>query len=504
MLEFVILLPALFTFPAIFAWNLFVKAGIPGWKTIIPFYNLFVWLRLIEKPLWWYIILIIPFINIFVLMLMVIELLKCYKKHSLLDQALAVIFPFFYLPWLGFQEETFTAPKDQEKIKKGFVRDWVDTILFAAIAAMIIRTFLAEAYTIPTSSMESSLLVGDYLFVSKLAYGPKVPNTPLSFPFVHHTLPLSTEKKSYLDWIELPDYRFPGFGNVKKGDAVVFNYPAGDTVSTKFQSNISYYDLIEKYGRKKVLSNPATFGEIVYRPIDKRENYIKRCIGGPGDSLYLKDKIVYINGKKAPIPENSQALYWIKTNGTPISNYYFDQLNVSEYQEFLGKDNVMWAQLTRAAKDKIEKLPNVLEVQVNLRQAGTPNTDVFPNDINYSWSMDNFGPIYIPKKGATIKLSQKNIALYRRVIHAYEGNSLEEKDGKFFINGKETDSYTFKMNYYWMMGDNRDNSADSRVWGYVPENHIVGKAFFVWLSLDKNKTLFDGKIRWNKLFRVIR
>lgn len=508
MLTFVLLLPIIFTIPAVFAWKLFEKAGVPGWKTIIPYYNLYVWMRLIEKPFWWYIILIIPFINIFVFMLMIIELIKGYQRFSLLDQVLAVIVPFIFLPYVASKSGDYIAPKNREKIKKGPVREWVDAILFAVIAATIIRTFLAEAYTIPTSSMERSLLVGDYLFVSKLAYGPKVPNTPLSFPFVHHTLPFTKETNSYLTWLELPDYRFPGFGHVKKGDAVVFNYPAGDTVSTRFQSNRSYYDLVEQAGgRDQVWNNPQIFGKIVARPVDKRENYIKRCIATPGDTIKIINKEVYINGKKTIAPKLSQFRYLIRTKGnSTISDDFFDRIGVSvaEVSKNIDGRGSILAFMTKEAVEKVKQLPSVTAVEVQEEKPGVRNPHIFPQSPDYDWNFDNFGSLWIPKKGATVELNTKNIALYKRVIHAYEGNDLLVKDGKIYINGKEATSYTFKMNYYWMMGDNRDNSADSRVWGFVPENHIVGKAFFVWLSLDQNKPLFDGKIRWNKLFRVVK
>ena len=276
-------------------WGVFTKAGEPGWKVLIPFYNFYVWLRIIRKPLWWYIFLLIPFINIFVILLMIVEVLKCFRKNSLLEQAAGVLFPFVYLPWLGFSPaQTYTDPSKLPPYHKSALREWVDAIIFAVIAASIIRIFFFEAYTIPTSSMEKSLLVGDYLFVSKVSYGPKVPNTPLSFPFVHHTLPLTESTKSYVEWIKLPYYRFPGFTNIKNMDVVVFNYPDGDTLSTKFQSNVSYYQLVRQFGRDQVWGNRQYFGDIIARPPDKRENFIKRCIGIPGDSILIRDTKVFI------------------------------------------------------------------------------------------------------------------------------------------------------------------------------------------------------------------
>ena len=288
-------------------WGIFEKAGEKGWKVLVPFYNWYVWLQIIRKPLWWYIFLLVPFINVFVLLLMVVEVLKCFKKQGLLDQALGVLFPFVYLPYLAYSsKEQYSDPSKQPPVHKSAVREWVDAIIFAVIAASIIRIFLIEAYTIPTSSMEKTLLVGDYLFVSKLSFGPKVPNTPLAFPFVHHTLPLTESTKSYLEWINLPYYRFPGLASIKNMDVVVFNYPDGDTLCTKLQSNASYYQLVRSYGRDAVWNNKQYFGDVIARPVDKRENFIKRCIGIAGDTIRIIDRVVYINGKPEQNPGKRQ------------------------------------------------------------------------------------------------------------------------------------------------------------------------------------------------------
>lgn len=504
MLLLFILLPISFTIPTIFAYQVFEKAGVPGWKTFIPFYNLYIWLKLVKKPLWWYIFLLIPFINVFVYMLMIVEMLKCFNKFGLGQQALAVLFPFVYMPWLGFKEdENYLDPDKRPKRKKTVTREWVDAIIFAVIAATIIRTFLIEAYTIPTSSMEKSLLVGDYLFVSKISYGPKIPNTPIAFPFVHHTLPLTKEKKSYLEWIRLPFYRFPGFGNVERNDAVVFNYPDGDTVSLKFQSNVSYYALTREYGRERVLNDQRNFGEIVARPVDKRENYIKRCIGLPGDTLEIISQVVYIDGKENQNPGEKQYHYIVRTDGSAISRRALERLNITE-SRISGKPGEYILTLTEDAARKLKDYPNINEVTKRVYPAKYWDSNVFPHDSAYKWNLDNFGPLYIPKKGDVLKLDENSILLYDRIIHAYEGHDLIVKDGKIFIDGKETDEYTVEMDYYWMMGDNRHNSADSRVWGFVPEDHVVGKAVFVWLSLDPDKSLLDGKIRWNKIFRLVK
>ena len=503
MLELIILLPLLFTIPTIFAWKLFEKADRKGWETLIPYYNLYVFLKIIKKPMWWMALLFFPFLNVFMYMLMLVELVKCFNKFSLGEQFLSVVFPFIYLPYLGMQDdEVYINPSDRPERKKSFTREWVDAIIFAVVAATIIRTFLLEAYTIPTSSMEKSLLVGDYLFVSKITYGPKAPNTPLSFPFVHHTLPGTETVKSYVEWIKFPYHRFAGFKNVEHNDAVVFNYPTGDTVSTRFQSNVSYYTLIDQYGRERVWTDKRNFGDIVVRPVDKRENYVKRCIGLPGDTLSIVNRQVYLDGKKAINPEKLQYQYMVTTNGSSINQKILNKYDITE--SFRGnKPGQFIFMLTDEAQRELKKLPIVTNVEIFNDEPDLWKPEIFPYDSAYSWNRDNFGPLYIPKKDVPINLTIKNLPIYKRLIVTYEGNDLKTAKGKIFINGEETTTYTPKLNYYWMMGDNRHNSADSRYWGFVPEDHIVGRAEFVWLSLDPNKSLFDGKIRWNRLFSVV-
>jgi len=503
MLELIILLPLLFTIPTIFAWKLFEKADRKGWETLIPYYNLYVFLKIIKKPMWWMALLFFPFLNVFMYMLMLVELVKCFNKFSLGEQFLSVVFPFIYLPYLGMKSnEVYVNPSDRPERKKSFTREWVDAIIFAVVAATIIRTFLLEAYTIPTSSMEKSLLVGDYLFVSKITYGPKAPNTPLSFPFVHHTLPGTETVKSYVEWIKFPYYRFAGFKNVDHNDAVVFNYPAGDTVSTRFQSNVSYYSLVDQYGRERVWTDKRNFGDIVVRPVDKRENYVKRCIGLPGDTLSIVNRQVYLNGKKAINPEKLQYQYMVTTNGSSINQKILNKYDITE--SFRGnKPGQFIFMLTDEAKQGLEKLPIVKNVEVFNEQPNLWKPEIFPYDSAYRWNRDNFGPLYIPQKDVPINLTIKNLPIYKRLIVTYEGNDLKIENDKIIINGEETTTYTPKLNYYWMMGDNRHNSADSRYWGFVPEDHVVGRAEFVWLSLDPNKSLFDGKIRWSRLFSVV-
>jgi len=492
----------IFTFFPVFLWKIFEKAGFPAWNTLIPFYNYYIWLKVIKKPLWWYIFLLIPYLNVFMVMLMVVETAKCFRKFDLGNQALAVVFAFAYLPYLGFSaKEKYIDPDKREKFKKSATREWVDALLFAVIAATIIRTFLFEAYTIPTSSMEKSLLIGDYLFVSKVAYGPRIPNTPIAFPFVHHTLPLTQFTKSFVEWIKFPYYRYPGLSTIKNGDVVVFNYPDGDTVALKVQ-NQSYYALCREYGYDRVWSDKFNFGDIIARPVDKRENYIKRCIAIPGDKLEIRDQIVYVNDKPVNYPGIRQFHYIVKTDGSPINPLILDKLDITEEINQVSENEF---QMTLTDNDiaQLKAFTNVKSVEKIVQPKGIWLPYIFPFDSTYRWNVDNFGPLVIPKAGVTVNINKSNISLYARIIDPYEHNKLKIVGDKIYINGKESTSYTFKMDYYWMMGDNRHNSADSRFWGFVPIDHIVGKASFVWLSLDKNKSLFDGKLRWKKMLRVI-
>jgi len=496
-----ILIIFILIFPALLFW-VFRDAGKPAWQALVPVWNYWVWIEVIGKKWWWFALMLVPYINVFMIMLMIVETVKCYRKYSLGQQALAVIFPYAYLPWIGITlSEKYTEPSQLPKIKKSVTREWIDAIIFAVVAASIIRIFMVEAYVIPTSSMEKSLLIGDYLFVSKLSYGPKIPNTPIAFPFVHHTLPLTKSTKSYLEWVKWPYYRFPGFTHIKHNDVVVFNYPDGDTVALKIQ-NQSYYALVRDFGRERVWNDKYNFGEIVARPVDKRENYIKRCIALPGDTLEIRDQVVYINGKVSQLPENAQFKYKVTTDGSFINRKILDKLHITEEVE-TADDGSMLLTLTAESAAKIKQLGNVTSIEKTLLPKGYWQPYTFPFDSNYVWNVDNYGPLFIPKAGTTVPLNLKTLPLYQRIIEAYELNKLEVKGDKIFINGKESNSYTFKMDYYWMMGDNRHNSADSRYWGFVPVDHIVGKAVFVWLSLEKNKSLFNGKIRWNKLLRTV-
>jgi len=397
---------------------------------------------------------------------------------------------------------TFWKKRNVEKGKRSVTAEWVDALIFAAVAATLIRMFFIEAYTIPTSSMEKSMLVGDYLFVSKVAYGPKMPNTPISFPFVHHTMPFSTETKSFVTWIQSPYKRLLGLGEVKRNDVVVFNFPEGDTVLLDDQAR-SYYSYCREVGREEIWKRVGS--RIISRPVDKCENYIKRCVAISGDSLQVIHGQVYVNGKPQEVIPGLQYHYNVKTNGTRINDMILDELEIPEESRAYDPSSGYYTSMNLSEETvaEIKKLSNVVSVERYENTLGNQMTKViFPFSPNYQWTEDNFGPLWIPKKGATVEINLTNLPIYERAIRTYEQNKLEVKDSSIFINGKLANSYTFKMNYYFMMGDNRHNSADSRFWGFVPEDHVVGKGSFIWLSLNKDKS-FTSNIRWKRMFSVI-
>ena len=379
------------------------------------------------------------------------------------------------------------------------VYEWVNAIVFATVVASLVHIFIFQMYVIPTSSMEGSLLVGDYLYVSKVTYGPQMPNTPLSFPFVHHTMPFSTTRKSFSEAIQRPYHRLKGLKEIQRNDVVVFNFPAGDTVLLENQA-VTYYDVLRDFqttfgpeeGRRR-LNDEFT---VISRPVDKRENYIKRCVAVPGDSLEVRDGQVWINGApQEPIP-GIQYRYVVQTSA-PFSQYALENLGVREYS---GNGSSYYMLISEATAEKLRSLNNVIAVR---RYIAPPTTEVFPQWEEPRWSADNYGPIRIPRKGESVALTPENLSLYEQISTAFEGDTLELRDGAILIDGAPTESYTFGMNYYWMMGDNRHNSADSRFWGFVPEDHIVGKASFIWLSLESGKG-FPANIRWNRLFKKVR
>ncbi len=353
------------------------------------------------------------------------------------------------------------------KTKKSAGREWADAIIFAVVAATLIRGLFIEAYTIPTGSMEKTLLVGDFLFVSKVNYGARTPMTPVAFPFAHHTMPI-IGTKAYWDGVQWKYHRLPGLSNVKKGDVVVFNYPAE--------------------------ADPP-----FSRPVDKRENYIKRCQAVGGDTLRIINARVYINGKAAEEPQFGQINYYVKTNGTDFNPETIGNMHIEMQRATADEYSFI---MTKEEAEMVKKMPNVTVVNPMIRSIDEFDPEIFPHNSNFKWNVDNFGPLIVPKQGWTVKLDSTTFPLYQRAISVYEGNKVEKAGNNILINGKKADSYTFKMNYYWMMGDNRHNSLDSRYWGFVPEDHIVGKALFVWMSWNSDGSFFD-KIRWSRILRGI-
>jgi signal peptidase I len=416
------------------------------------------------------------------------------------------------------------------------IMSWVDAIIFALIAVYFVNLYFFQNYQIPSSSLEKSLLVGDFLYVSKMSYGPRVPNTPLSMPLTAHTLPIFN-CKSYFEWPHWNYKRVAGFGKVEHGDIVVFNYPAGDSVALKVQEEGLYslaykvgrqaagednaptidmdklsrseqrkiYSLYYNAGRQAILNDPDQFGKVIYRPVDHRENYVKRCIGLPGDVLMIRNREVYINGRHQTTPIDAEFMYNVTTTGAPFSDTLIRQLGLSveDMQFYQPGSRTFVLPLTNKS---LAELKSHKDFVLSITPIATsPDPDLFPQDMNTHWTVDNYGPLWIPAKGKTIVLNDDNLPIYERCIRAYEGNTLVEKDdGSIYINGVKTNRYTFKMDYYWMMGDNRHNSQDSRYWGFVPEDHIIGKPIFIWLSLDKDRSLFDGKIRWSRMFRSVK
>ena len=494
-------------------WFVFKKAGVAPWKALIPLYNIVVWIKLCGKSWKWYLYMLIPAINVFCFLLLVVETAKVFRRYGFWEQFAAVVFPWIYLPVVGLSPKThYHDPRVEPPAKVSEARDWADALVFALVAAVIIRGNIFELYNIPSSSMEKSLLVGDHVLVSKLAYGPRVAMTPLSLPLMHNTLILTGEKvESYLKWPQLPYHRYPGYTHVKRFDAVVFNFPEGDTTLHASPGNqYTYYDAVRS-GNRELLD-----GGWFTRPVDKRTNYIKRCIGLPGDDLQIIDQTVYINGQPIETPHDAQVWHAIQFRPGLDPTRLLDEQGVSAedlehalvWRELDGALNVMLP-LTKNMAAQLANNYAVLDVKPVPNGGyginaffGMPEetTALFGGSEQRGWTVDNFGPVHIPAKGETLTLTADNLPFYRRLITTYEHNTLEVKDSIIYINGQPTNTYTCRMNYYWMMGDNRHNSQDSRFWGFVPEDHISGKAKTIYFSWDKD----HKKIRWNRILRKVR
>jgi signal peptidase I len=456
---------------------LFIKAGEEGWKGFVPVLNTLVILKLLGRPKWEVILEFVPILNVFQYARNVIELIRCFGEQRTLHKAAVLAFGWIYLPWFASQPTTTykgtLKELPEEDQPKSAVREWADAVVFAVVAATLIRWLIMEAYTIPTPSMENSLLVGDFLFVSKFHYGTRTPKTPIQVPLTHQKI-WFTEIPSYSDAIQLPQFRLPGISRIKREDVVVFNVP------------------------------PRQFNDGIDYPVDLKTNYIKRCVGLAGDTLVVQDRKVIVNGQTLPEPPNMEFSYLVTTKDE-ISQRNLKKLEIDEddYNSHgrPGGNPVYQMFLTRAKAEELKQVPYVLSVDDDYRTHDSADPRIFPSI--KKWNGDNYGPIIIPKKGMTVEINDSTLAFYSDAIRLYDHNEdVKVENGKLYINGKETANYTFTQNYYFMMGDNRHNSLDSRYWGFVPEDHIVGKAFFIWLSIDKHASFFN-KIRWSRFFNLI-
>lgn len=525
----------------VFLPRLFKRSGLSAWHGFVPGLNYVTWLRMIGRPWYWIFTLLAPGINLIMLTIMHVEAGIVFGQRSSKEQ-----WKMGGLPWLGLaqlagnEDVQYVGRRDWSKVKKSALREWGESILWAVVVASIVRSFVFEAFTIPTGSMEGSMLVGDYLYVSKTAYGPKVPQTPFTLPFIHNVVP-GTMVPSYTRWFNLPYKRLPGLGSVERYDAVVFNFPHGDTILVDpYLAGHDYYAYlrmraIEHAGsnREAFLASPDVHLSAVRkslskqygiqgRPIDKMENYVKRCVGMPGETLEVRDRVVHINGEAIEAPKGVQFDYNVKFPDGRTFSHFYNELGLTLLDvsvPIAAQHNV--AKYVAAAKRKRSEFTLVLALtekeklaiekgglSVEPRDCPDPKLtlSMFPNVPSSefdTWDPDNYGPVMIPSAGQSIELTERNLALYRRVISVYEGHELEERAEGIYIDGKKANTYTFNQDYYWMMGDNRHHSADSRMWGFVPENHVVGKALFIWFSKQNVAQHGEWKIRWNRMFKGI-
>ena len=466
-------------------WKLYEKAGRKSWEAFIPVYNSIILMKIINRPTWWTALLFIPVINLIMFIVVWVETLRSFGKNSSKDTLLGVFTLGLYIYYINYFENV-TYVKDRSLTAKTQTGDTISSILYAIVVATLVHTYVMQPFNIPTSSLEKSLLVGDFLFVSKFHYGARTPKTAVALPMVHDSL-MVVKGKSYLSWPQLPSFRFPGVQAIKRNDIVVFNWPI-DTV---------YF-----------FRDPS--GRHIDKPLDKRSNYVKRCVGLPGDNLSIKRGDIYINNKKLVLPERAkpQYSYLVTTDGSDLgtyAEYLINDLKITDGIMPTGNPNeYIFAAVTDKNAAKVKAIPIVKSITKRITPASQEiEKGIFPH--NQKWSQDNMGPIYIPEANKTVLLNKETLPLYRRIITVYEGNKLEEKGGKIYINNKEAINYTFKQDYYWMMGDNRHNSEDSRYWGFVPFDHVVGKPVFIWWSIDPNVPWSKAidKIRWDRLFCTV-
>ncbi|RED19477.1 signal peptidase I [Flavobacterium cutihirudinis] len=469
-------------------WKLYEAAGRKSWEAAIPVYNAIVLMKIIGRPTWWTLLLFIPIINLIMFPVIWVETLRTFGKKSTLDTILGIFTFGFYIYYVNYtQKLEYNANRSLTPENK--TADTISSLLFAIIVATLVHTYVVQPYTIPSSSLEKSLLIGDFLFVSKVNYGPRVPMTTVALPMVHDTIPFA-KVKSYLSWPQLPYFRLPALEKIKNNDIVVFNWPR-DTAYNMYIPADKFY----------------------YKPIDKKTNYVKRCVGIPGDSLQIKDGIVFINGKELILPERAKPQYSYKVaydGKTPIDfESLLRELDITDGAYFTDqekKDTLYFRALTQASVERLKNTPGITGVKREIVKG--PEDGIFPDfqdgkpSTTNNWSCDNMGPIYIPQAGKTVALTTKTLPLYKEIISNYEGNKLEVKGSEILINGKPATTYTFKQDYYWMMGDNRHNSLDARYFGYTPADHIVGKPVFIWMSWDTNGKGIN-KVRWNRVFTTV-
>ena len=467
-------------------WKLYVKAGRQAWEAFVPIYNAIILMKIINRPTWWTLLLFIPVINLFLFPIIWIETLRTFGKKSTQDMVLGVVTLGFYILYVNYtQEVTYFANRDLKAPTKAM--DTLGSLAFAIVVATFVHTYFVQPYVIPTSSLEKSLLVGDFLFVSKFNYGARVPMTTFAAPMVHDTLPV-IKVKSYTTFPQLPYFRLPGFQKIERNDIVVFNWPT-DTLYHMYKPADRRYD----------------------KPIDKKTNYVKRCVGIAGDSLQIRDGIIFINGKESILPDRAKPQYSYKVaiDGKTNINfeYVINELDITDGAYRPYQDTLIFNALTFNSAERLKSMPGITKVERIIHN--TVEDGIFPdfkdgNDpIDNKWNNDNFGPIYIPEAGKTVAINRKTLPFYKKIINEYEGNTLEVNGDEIRINGQVATSYTFKQDYYWMMGDNRHNSLDARYFGYTPADHIVGKPIFIWMSWNSNGKGIMNKIRWERLFTTV-
>ena len=460
-------------------WKLYEKAGRKSWEAAVPIYNAIILMKIINRPTWWVVLLFLPIVNLIMFIVVWVETLRSFGKNTTKDTILGVVTLGFYIYYINYFEDV-TYKRDRSLVATTKTGDTISSLLFAIVVATIVHGYLIQPFNIPTPSLEKSLLVGDFLFVSKFHYGARTPRTAVALPMVHDSIPL-IKTKSYLSFPQLPSFRFPGLQEIKRNDIVVFNWPI-DTV----------YYFRDKSGRH------------IDKPLDKRSNYVKRCVGVPGDNLSIRNGDIYIDNKILILPERAkpQYSYRVITDGSTLDEkYLIEDLKITDGIYPIGVNEYIFAAVTQEAVVKLKQIPAIKSITQNNTKEGSKG--LFPH--NQNWSQDNFGPIYIPEAGKTVAIHKENLPFYRRLITIYEGNKLEEKGGQILINDKPALNYTFKQDYYWMMGDNRHNSEDSRYWGFVPFDHVVGKPVFIFFSVDSNVPWSQAidKIRWERLFSTV-